>query len=64
MRLCVFGYLIINLDHSSWTKAGIPSSFSFEGAFDKQSPYIHSDEDVVEHIDFEHMRAFIKTVVV
>ena len=49
-------------DHYSWYKAGYPSVFSFEAEFDNHSPYIHSSQDVVEKIDFEHVEEFVKLV--
>lgn len=50
-------------DHATWTKAGIPSVFSFEGAFKDHSPFIHTVQDTTEHIDFTHMTAFVKTAI-
>lgn len=49
-------------DHASWTKAGIPSSFFFEAKFEDHSPFIHSSDDTVAHIDFGHVAAFVKVV--
>ncbi|KAI8910192.1 hypothetical protein EDD86DRAFT_190055 [Gorgonomyces haynaldii] len=50
-------------DHASWTKVGIPSTFSFEGPFEKSSPFIHTTQDTVAHINFEHMAEFVKAVI-
>ncbi|KAI9208267.1 uncharacterized protein BJ171DRAFT_490842 [Polychytrium aggregatum] len=50
-------------DHASWTKAGYPSVFTFEAAFDDHSPYIHTTDDDVSHIDFEHIARFVKLAV-
>ena len=50
-------------DHASWTKAGVPSAFTFEGPFEKHSPFIHTTKDTVEHINFDHMAAFCRVVV-
>jgi leucyl aminopeptidase len=47
-------------DHASWTKAGYPSAFAIEGSFDDSNPYIHSVNDVIEHLSFEHMLEFSK----
>jgi leucyl aminopeptidase len=50
-------------DHASWTKAKIPSCFTFEAKFEDQSPYIHSTGDTVEQIDFDHMKSFVNNCV-
>lgn len=47
-------------DHASWNKAGFRSAFPFEAAFKDASPYIHGAKDTVEHIDFDHMKEFVK----
>jgi len=47
-------------DHASWKKAGYASTFPFEGEFKDTSPYIHSTEDTVENVSFDHMAAFVK----
>ncbi|KAJ3286121.1 Leucine aminopeptidase 1 [Rhizoclosmatium sp. JEL0117] len=50
-------------DHASWTKAGYPASFTFETSFKESSPYIHSTNDVVENISFEHMEKFVRVAI-
>ncbi|KAI9340008.1 hypothetical protein BDR26DRAFT_861954 [Obelidium mucronatum] len=50
-------------DHASWTKAGYPASFTFETAFKESSPYIHSPNDVVEHITFSHVAKFTRIAI-
>eukprot|EP00842_Homolaphlyctis_polyrhiza_P002931 jgi/Hompol1/3639/HPOL_000271-RA len=50
-------------DHASWTKAGVPAVFTFEAPFGDSSPFIHTTDDTVEHIDFEHMSEFVKGVI-
>ncbi|KAJ3110257.1 Leucine aminopeptidase 1 [Phlyctochytrium bullatum] len=50
-------------DHASWTKAGYASAFTFEAAFEDHSPYIHTTNDDVSHIDFEHVAKFSEVVV-
>ncbi|KAL2918581.1 hypothetical protein HK105_201982 [Polyrhizophydium stewartii] len=50
-------------DHATWTKAGVPAVFTFEAPFDDHSPYIHTSDDTVEHIDFGHMAEFVKSVI-
>jgi leucyl aminopeptidase len=47
-------------DHASWLKAGYPSAFAIEGEFDDTNPYIHSGNDLIEHLSFEHMLEFAK----
>lgn len=50
-------------DHASWTKAGYPSAFTFESLFDDHSPYIHSPNDDISHISFEHMSHFVRLAI-
>lgn len=50
-------------DHASWSKAGYRSAFPFEGEFKDSSPYIHSTQDTVETLNFEHMAAFVKIAI-
>ncbi|CAG8572778.1 19283_t:CDS:2, partial [Dentiscutata erythropus] len=47
-------------DHASWRKAGYPSAFAIEGAFDDSNPYIHTSNDVIENLSFDHMLEFSK----
>ncbi|KAJ3214907.1 Leucine aminopeptidase 1 [Dinochytrium kinnereticum] len=49
-------------DHASWTKAGFAAGFTFEAAFDDHSPYIHTTNDDVSHIDFQHVAKFSEIV--
>jgi leucyl aminopeptidase len=42
-------------DHASASKAGYPSAFVTESAFDKSDPNIHTTSDLIEHLSFEHM---------
>lgn len=42
-------------DHASASEAGYPSSFVFESDFNVSNPVIHSKEDVIELLDFNHM---------
>ncbi|KAI9355074.1 hypothetical protein DFJ73DRAFT_826010 [Zopfochytrium polystomum] len=50
-------------DHASWTKAGFPSAFSFEAEFSDSSPYIHTTNDDISHVSFEHIAKFTKLAV-
>jgi leucyl aminopeptidase len=45
-------------DHASWTKAGYPSTFPFETAFNQDNPYIHSPQDTLDKISAAHAREF------
>ncbi|KAI8347491.1 leucine aminopeptidase 1 [Mortierella sp. GBAus27b] len=47
-------------DHASWGKAGYRSAFAIEGEFKDNNPYIHTANDVISHIDFNHMLQFAK----
>ncbi len=47
-------------DHASWNKAGYPAAMPFEALFSDSNPYIHTGDDTVEHIDFEHALQFAK----
>ncbi|KAI8849443.1 hypothetical protein BC829DRAFT_391768 [Chytridium lagenaria] len=50
-------------DHASWTKAGYASAFTFEADFEDHSPYIHTTNDDVTHIDFDHVAKFTEAVI-
>jgi leucyl aminopeptidase len=47
-------------DHASWTKAGYPSTFPFETAFNQDNPSIHSPADTLDKISPEHALEFAK----
>ncbi|KAF2020440.1 transferrin receptor [Aaosphaeria arxii CBS 175.79] len=50
-------------DHSSALDAGYPSAFVFESAFNDHSPYIHSANDTIESVNFDHALQHAKLVV-
>ncbi|CAI2174206.1 6697_t:CDS:2 [Funneliformis geosporum] len=50
-------------DHASWRKAGFPSAFAIESDFSDSNPHIHSANDIVDHLSFEHMLEFSKLAV-
>ncbi|KAJ3406528.1 Leucine aminopeptidase 1 [Chytriomyces hyalinus] len=50
-------------DHATWTKAGYPAAFLFEASFKQSSPYVHSVNDVVEHITFTHVEKFTRVAI-
>ncbi|KAG9302579.1 hypothetical protein G9A89_007283 [Geosiphon pyriformis] len=47
-------------DHASWRKAGYPSAFTIESEFHDSNPYIHTSNDVIKNLDFNHMLEFSK----
>ncbi|KAF9209815.1 Leucine aminopeptidase 1 [Haplosporangium sp. Z 27] len=47
-------------DHASWGKYGYRSAIATEGDFSDISPYIHTQNDDVSHINFNHMKEFAK----
>ncbi|EAU84252.1 peptidase [Coprinopsis cinerea okayama7 len=53
-------------DHASWSKAGYPSSFTIESAFENSNKHIHSVNDRIDISDefsFTHMLEFSKLAV-
>jgi leucyl aminopeptidase len=42
-------------DHASASKAGYPSAFVIESAFENSDPHIHSTEDLIKYLSFDHM---------
>ena len=49
-------------DHASASAAGYPASFVFEADFDQSSPYIHTQNDIMDHVNREHMLEHAKLV--
>ncbi|RBR25279.1 uncharacterized protein FIESC28_01888 [Fusarium coffeatum] len=49
-------------DHASATRAGYPSAFASEGTFENSSPYIHTDRDTIDTVNFGHILEFSKIV--
>lgn len=49
-------------DHASATAAGYPSSFVIEAAMDETSPYIHTADDTLDTVSYEHMIEHAKLV--
>ncbi|KAL0944846.1 bacterial leucyl aminopeptidase [Colletotrichum truncatum] len=41
-------------DHASANRNGYPSSFIFEAPFGNHNPYIHTPNDTLEHVSFDH----------
>jgi leucyl aminopeptidase len=53
-------------DHASFSKAGYPSSFTIESAFENSNPHIHSVNDRIDvspEFSFDHMLEFSKLAV-
>lgn len=42
-------------DHASASKAGYPSAFVIESAFEFSDNHIHSVDDLIEYLSFDHM---------
>ncbi|KAK4213650.1 Leucine aminopeptidase 1 [Rhypophila decipiens] len=42
-------------DHASASKAGYPSAFVIESAFEYSDNHIHSTDDLIEYLSFDHM---------
>lgn len=42
-------------DHASASKAGYPSAFVIESDFDDSDPHIHTTDDTISHLSFDHM---------
>lgn len=47
-------------DHISANKYGYRASYIFETTHGNHSPYIHSINDTVEHVDFDHVIQYTK----
>jgi len=41
-------------DHASWTYAGYRASFPFESQFSQSNPYIHTAQDTLANVDWQH----------
>lgn len=50
-------------DHASASKAGYPSAFVIEGAFENTSKFIHTAQDTISTISFGHMLEHAKMTV-
>ena len=42
-------------DHASASKAGYPSSFVIESAFEYSDNHVHTTDDVISYLSFDHM---------
>lgn len=50
-------------DHASWNRAGYPSAFPFETAFDEYNPNIHSPRDTLDKLDPAHGTSYLKLAI-
>ncbi|KAJ2401890.1 hypothetical protein GGI23_001093 [Coemansia sp. RSA 2559] len=50
-------------DHASWTQAGYRSAMAFESDEMEANTYIHTPNDTVDTLDFDHMLEFSKLAV-
>lgn len=42
-------------DHASASKAGYPSAFVIESAFEDSDKHIHNTDDLIKYLSFDHM---------
>lgn len=47
-------------DHASWHKAGFATFFPFEASFSNYNKNIHSVNDTIDKLDFDHAVSFVK----
>lgn len=47
-------------DHASWTKAGYTATAAFESPFGDINPYLHTEEDTVDHVSLDNLENFTK----
>jgi len=50
-------------DHGSWTRAGYPASFPFESTFSNSNPLIHTRNDLLQYLNFDHAAEFARLAV-
>ncbi|ODQ81739.1 hypothetical protein BABINDRAFT_159985 [Babjeviella inositovora NRRL Y-12698] len=50
-------------DHSSASKFGYPSAFIIESTFENSNHFIHSTQDTIDKLSFEHMAEHVKLTV-
>jgi len=50
-------------DHAAWTSAGFPSAFPFETPFGRHNPYIHTSQDTVQWLSWDHGHEYVKLAV-
>ncbi|KAI9295297.1 Zn-dependent exopeptidase [Neoconidiobolus thromboides FSU 785] len=62
---CSYGYMNKKCgyacsDHASWNKYGYKSAFPFE---DKSNPNIHTTQDTLAYVNFNHIKEFVKLAI-
>jgi leucyl aminopeptidase len=50
-------------DHAAWNRFAYPSVFVFEDSFKNANPHVHTPQDDLSNIDFNHMMRFARTAV-
>ncbi|CAM1511674.1 Fc.00g091870.m01.CDS01 [Cosmosporella sp. VM-42] len=50
-------------DHASASKAGYPSAFVIESAFENSDPHIHTTDDNIKYLSFDHMLEHAKMTI-
>lgn len=50
----------VDVDHSSWKRAGYRSAFAMETEFHSSNPNIHTSRDDVDVVDVTWMAEFVK----
>lgn len=50
----------VDVDHSSWKRAGYRSAFAMETEFRSSNPNIHTSRDDVDGVDVTWMAEFVK----
>ena len=47
-------------DHASWHKIGVPAVFPFETNFSNMNEKIHTADDTMDRLNFEHMEKYLR----
>ncbi|KAI9492470.1 hypothetical protein BDB00DRAFT_929696 [Zychaea mexicana] len=50
-------------DHASWRKFGYPSAFMIESSFEDSNQRIHTSDDSIKYLSFDHMLQFSRVLV-
>ncbi|KAF7728736.1 Leucine aminopeptidase 1 [Apophysomyces ossiformis] len=50
-------------DHASWRGEGFPSAFTIESEFEESNKNIHTAQDTIDRLSFDHMKEFAKVAV-
>ena len=52
--------ILVDIDHSSWKRAGYRSAFAMETEFHSSNPDIHTSRDDISNVDVTWMAEFAK----